>query len=241
MKYMYYTCTIVCNTAAISCVGCYFCIRQNLIYCFTSTPASSETCCLNYHYWNDISTFNGCSTVGLLSIHSVWMMNNDDPPAHKSSKWLKRNNKSGFPGPTVVDSDLYKTCFSSLLLSATQLQYLNWLMYNVLISLLSECLDIFSGVPPLKQFLTFTLEAVTLPVVNTTLMVALLSLQLTSEMEPFYNCEETWVYTYTCVSHQLVVSVEWVRLWEEATRWPLVDIWLLMERETSGTVIIVSF
>ena len=66
--------------------------------------------------------------------------------------------------------------------------YINMYTCNVLMNVrtmfsFSYCLNgyIFSGVPPLKQFFKFTLDAVTLPVENTTLMVALLSLQLTSE------------------------------------------------------------
>ena len=79
----------------------------------------------------------------------------------------------------------------------------------------SYCLNdyIFSGVPPLKQFFKFTL----VPVENTTLMVDLLSLQLTSEIQSFYSCEKELVLTLVCPTYQLVVSVDWVGLWEEVT------------------------
>ena len=58
-------------------------------YCFSSAPASFESCHLKCHCrfpGNDTPTFNGCSTIGLLSVVTFAIMNNDHPPAHKSSK-----------------------------------------------------------------------------------------------------------------------------------------------------------
>ena len=79
---------------------------------------------------------------------------------------------------------------------------------NILIDV--QCLNFFyvykfSGVPPLKIFWKFTIDSVTLPVENTTLMVALLSLQ--PEGQSFYSCEEMSVLTLVCPTYQLVVSV----------------------------------
>ena len=196
------------------------------MYCFTSTPASSETCRLNYHYWNDIPTFNGCSTVDLLSIHSVWMMNNDDPPTRKLSKWLKRNNKSGFAGLTVVDSDLYKTFSSSLNYYCLQHScniLIDLPLYNVLISLLSECLYILwsSTIKTVLDIYSWSCYSASWqhytdggPPLTTADLRDAVILQLWGT-----------VSTYTCVSHQLHGCECWVGgLWEEVTLMPLVDI-----------------
>ena len=77
-----------------------FCIRPGKIR-FASVPASFETCHLNCNYHlpnNDTSTFNGHSTVDLLSLYSINFASCQS--AHKSSKWLMWNNK--LPGLSVL-------------------------------------------------------------------------------------------------------------------------------------------
>ena len=92
---------------------------------------------------------------------------------------------------------------------------------------------IFSGVPPLEQFLKFTLDAVILPVENTTLMVALFSLnswpQRCSHFTAVRKCEYT--YTSICVSHITASCVlSWWGYGKRSLWWPGVVMWLLTER-----------